>query len=440
MITPAVMQSPALLNGFPFSYPVFFPSYRAIQWGIAMVADAGEQLTNLLITVKQVSGSVTIASFRRAPKVHYAVGATELYYFELDIAAIAQSTVAPLAGDISSTFLGYDNQSHNVLYIEIIAEYIAAGDVFVQQYSTTWDTLSEPTNVTASTANSDLIQLSDNNYYFIGTNRTGAFWNELGSYNTINPINWATDTPEKNETCVDYIGYLHYLNPNFVCAVLIDVTDSAGVVTNYVPEYLSPDNITQAIPCLPASIASEYGITILEGDTYVVRVVQFPLGTDLVPPITYKVVECCEPYRKSICLSFLNKYGFSDTVLLKGRVQRLQNTSSDIARKPIDYSQASHSFGSYDVGELRYETTGQQGISIEAEVSQKTALWLRDLFRSPETYYQVPQSLSGGLNDSYFIACRVVDVSGQPATTNANATVPIKLNILFSNPDIVQQW
>lgn len=439
MITLAVMQSPALLSGFPFMYPVFFPSYRAIQWGIAMVADDGEQLTNLIITVKQSGSGITIATFRRAPKVHYTVGMTELYYFEIDVSAIAQSMVAPLAGDISSTFLGYDDSSHNTLYIEIIAEYIAAGGIFIQQYETLWDTENEPTNVTSSTANSDLIQLSDNNYYFIGTNRTGQFWNELGGYNTINPVNWATDTPEKNETCLDYIGYLHYLNPNFVCAVIINVTHADGSTDDYTPEFLAPSNITKAIPSTPFIITDQYGINIVEGDTYVVRVVQFPLGVDLVPPITYKVVDCCEPHRKSICLTFLNKYGFSDTVLLKGRVLRLQNTASEIARKPLGYSQASHAFGSYDVGEIRYETTGQQGFSIETDVPQKTALWLRDLFRSPETYYQIPYSIGGGgtLNN---IPCRVVDVSGQPVSTNANAKVPIKINVLFSNPDVIQNF
>jgi hypothetical protein len=48
-ISGVALQSPALVSGYPID--TYFSAYRPIQWGWAFVASAGEELTNLVVTV-----------------------------------------------------------------------------------------------------------------------------------------------------------------------------------------------------------------------------------------------------------------------------------------------------------------------------------------------------------------------------------------------------
>jgi hypothetical protein len=178
-----------------------------------------------------------------------------------------------------------------------------------------------------------------------------------------------------------------------------------------------------------------YGLGIAVGDTYTVQI-KCIVGmlAGFTPPIEFTVVECCDPWRKGVCLSFMNKYGVADTVLLAGEVTRTQTVTSEAASVPLLHSQTSHSFEVAGAGGVRYNTSGRQGFIIETKLPNKQAMWLRDLLRSPEAYYNIPYSMRGWIERQ---AVTVIDTT-QKVSKSGTGLIDFSLKIEMSNGDIVQ--
>ena len=267
---------------------------------------------------------------------------------------------------------------------------------------------------------------------------SGQYWKERGNFVYQN-AHWLSDIPiNGNNMCNQYLTYLSYSSTQYVTFVQYVVIKPDGTTTEH-NVYFNAPNIYISVISSWAQINDLYGTNIEIGDTYVINI-QFIYGaglTNIIPSIYFKAVECCEPLRKSICISFMNKYGVSDSVLLNGDISKIMSVNSDTANVPLKYSQTTHSFNSDGAGLVRTETTSTQGFIINITVSNKYALWLRDLLKTPEAYYNIPYELCGSLERKRRI--NILDISENVINKSGKSLVQMQIKCIFANADISQR-
>jgi hypothetical protein len=269
---------------------------------------------------------------------------------------------------------------------------------------------------------------------FYGVLAVGQFWGENGVFSNTYYGNWLSDIPAKgNLMCLEYKSFLAYSCPN-TSFFVVEVTKPDGSVTPTTVAAFAA-GLYIHVPTDAFTLNDLYGLGIAVGDTYTVQI-KCIVGmlAGFTPPIEFTVVECCDPWRKGVCLSFMNKYGVADTVLLAGEVTRTQTVTSEAASVPLLHSQTSHSFEVAGAGGVRYNTSGRQGFIIETKLPNKQAMWLRDLLRSPEAYYNIPYSMRGWIERQ---AVTVIDTT-QKVSKSGTGLIDFSLKIEMSNGDIVQ--
>lgn len=433
-ISGVALQSPALVSGYPID--TYYSAYRPIQWGWAFVASAGEELTNLVVTVYNSATGQPITKFRNAWRSRTVIGINTLFYFLLDVSAAAQTLVAPFGGTQSSTFAGFNTNNLADIYITVQAEYKAAGSLFITTDPTIYSTEEEPTKVTNSASNADLVlyPVGGGGMYFAGVLAVGQFWGENGSFSNAYYGNWLSDIPAKgNLSCMDYKSYLAYTCPN-TSFYVVEVTKPDGTVTTTTVDAFAA-GLYIHVPTDAFTLNDLYSLGIAIGDTYTVQI-KCIVGmlAGFTPPIEYKVVECCDPWRKGIALSFMNKYGVADTVLLSGEIARTQSAKSETAAVPLLHNQTTHAFEVSSAGSIRYNVSAEQGFEVACQLTNKQAMWLRDLLRSPEAYYNIPYSMRGWIERQ---AVTVIDTT-QKVSKSGTGLIDFSLKIEMSNGDIVQ--
>lgn len=438
MLTSVILQAPWLLSGFPLD-TYYFSVYRPIYYGIAYVADAGEQVSHLLISVCDANTNQVISSFYHAYQTRFTAGLNEVFYFKVDISLICQKLVAPFGGDLSNTFFGDNSTCKSSVYIKYQAIYVPAGNIYVISDITVNDTSDNITYICNSTATSDLVyETAGIELSYIGTLMSGQYWKERGNYVYLNAY-WLTDTPiNGNSMCLDYLTYLSYSSYQYATILQYVVIKPDGTTTTTNAAFNAPNSYISVISSW-SQINDLYGTDIQIGDTYSVNIM-FIFGAGLshiIPGIYIKAVECCEPLRKSICISFLNKYGVSDSVLLNGDISKILSVSSDTANVPLKYSQTTHSFNSDGAGLVRTETSSTQGFIININISNKYALWLRDLLKSPEVYYNIPYNSCGSLDRK--IRINVLDISENIINKSGKSLVQMQIKCIFANSDVSQR-
>jgi hypothetical protein len=70
---------------------------------------------------------------------------------------LRKTLVAPFGGTQSSTFTGFNTQNLADIYITVQAEYKAGGSLFITTDPTIYSTELEPTKITNSASNADLV-------------------------------------------------------------------------------------------------------------------------------------------------------------------------------------------------------------------------------------------------------------------------------------------
>lgn len=433
-ISGVALQSPALVSGFPID--TYYSAYRPIQWGWAFVASAGEELTNLVVTVYDATTGQPITKYRNAWRSRTVIGINTLFYFLLDVSASAQTLVAPFGGEQSSTFNGFNTQNLADIYITVQAEYKAGGSLFITTDPTIYSTELEPTKITNSASNADLVlyPVGGGGLVFYGVLAVGQFWGENGAFSSAYYGNWLSDIPAKgNLTCSDYRSYLAYTCPN-TSYLVIEVTTPAGVVTTTTVAAFAA-GLYIHVPTDVFTLNDLYTLGIAVGDTYTVQI-KCVVGvlTGFTPAIEYKVVECCDPYRKGIALSFMNKYGVADTVLLSGEIARTQSSKSETAAVPLLHNQTTHAFEVSGAGSIRYNVSAEQGFEVVCQLTNKQAMWLRDLLRSPEAYYNIPYSMRGWIERQAV----VIDDVTQKVSQSGTGLIDFSFSCRMANADIVQ--
>ena len=429
-ISAVVLQSPSLLNGYPID--TYYSVYRPIQWGWAVVADAGEELTNLIVTVYNSNTGQVVTRYRNSWRSRTVIGPNLLFYFLLDISAAAQILVAPFGGKISSTFEGYNLGNLGAVYITVQAEYKAGGSLFITTDPTIYSTELEPTKVTNSASNADLVF---GGLSFAGVLAVGQFWGENGQFSNPYFGNWLSDIPAKgNLTCImDYKSYLAYTCPN-TSFYVVEVTKPDGTVTTTTVDAFAA-GLYIHVPTDAFTLNDLYALGIAVGDTYTVQI-KCIVGvlTGFTPAIEYKVVECCDPWRKGIALSFMNKYGVADTVLLSGEIARTQSAKGQLAAVPLLHNQTTHAFEVSGAGSIRYNVSAEQGFEVACQLTNKQAMWLRDLLRSPEAYYNIPYSMRGWIERQAV----VIDDVTQKVSQSGTGLIDFSFSCRMANADIVQ--
>lgn len=433
-ISGVALQSPALVSGYPID--TYYSAYRPIQWGWAFVASAGEELTNLVVTVYDATTGQPITKYRNAWRSRTVIGINTLFYFLLDVSASAQTLVAPFGGEQSSTFNGFNTQNLADIYITVQAEYKAGGSLFITTDPTIYSTELEPTKITNSASNADLVlyPVGGGGLVFYGVLAVGQFWGENGAFSSAYYGNWLSDIPAKgNLTCSDYRSYLAYTCPN-TSYLVIEVTTPAGVVTTTTVAAFAA-GLYIHVPTDVFTLNDLYTLGIAVGDTYTVQI-KCVVGvlTGFTPAIEYKVVECCDPYRKGIALSFMNKYGVADTVLLSGEIARTQSSKSETAAVPLLHNQTTHAFEVSGAGSIRYNVSAEQGFEVVCQLTNKQAMWLRDLLRSPEAYYNIPYSMRGWIERQAV----VIDDVTQKVSQSGTGLIDFSFSCRMANADIVQ--
>ncbi len=381
-ISGVALQSPALAWGYPID--TYFSAYRPIQWGWAFVASAGEELTNLVVTVYNSATGQPITKYRNAWRSRTVIGINTLFYFLLDVSAAAQTLVAPFGGTQSSTFTGFNTTNLADIYITVQAEYKAGGSLFITTDPTIYSTELEPTKITNSASNADLVSVGGGGMIMYGVLAVGQFWGESGVFSNAYHGNWLSNIPQKgNLTCSDYKSYLAYTCPN-TSFYVVEVTKPDGTVTTTTVDAFAA-GLYIHVPTDVFTLNDLYTLGIAVGDTYTVQI-KCVVGVlaGFTPAIEYKVVECCDPYRKGIALSFMNKYGVADTVLLTGEINRTQTAKSDTAAVPLLHNQTTHAFEVSGAGAIRYNVIGEQGFDVKVQLTNKQAMWLRDLMAATE--------------------------------------------------------
>ena len=433
-ISGVALQSPALVSGFPID--TYYSAYRPIQWGWAFVASAGEELTNLVVTVYNANTGQPITKFRNAWRSRTVIGINTLFYFLLDVSASAQTLVAPFGGTQSSTFTGFNTQNLADIYITVQAEYKAGGSLFITTDPTIYSTELEPTKITNSASNADLVlyPVGAGGMYFGGVLVVGQFWGENGQFSSPYFSNWLSDIPAKgNLTCSDYRSYLAYTCPN-TSFYVVEVTKPDGTVTTTTVDAFAA-GLYIHVPTDFFTLNDLYTLGIAVGDTYTVQI-KCVVGvlTGFTPAIEYKVVECCDPWRKGIALSFMNKYGVADTVLLSGEIARTQRAKSETAAVPLLHNQTTHAFEVSGAGSIRYNVSAEQGFEVVCQLTNKQAMWLRDLLRSPEAYCNIPYSMRGWIERQAV----VIDDVTQKVSQSGTGLIDFSFSCRMANADIVQ--
>jgi hypothetical protein len=433
-ISGVALQSPALVGGYPID--TYFSAYRPIQWGWAFVASAGEELTNLVVTVYNSATGQPITKYRNAWRSRTVIGINTLFYFLLDVSAAAQTLVAPFGGTQSSTFTGFNTQNLADIYITVQAEYKAGGSLFITTDPTIYSTELEPTKITNSASNADLVlyPVGAGGMYFGGVLVVGQFWGENGQFSSPYFSNWLSDIPAKgNLTCSDYKSYLAYTCPN-TSFYVVEVTKPDGTVTTTTVDAFAA-GLYIHVPTDVFTLNDLYTLGIAVGDTYTVQI-KCVVGVlaGFTPAIEYKVVECCDPYRKGIALSFMNKYGVADTVLLSGEIARTQSAKSETAAVPLLHNQTTHAFEVSGAGSIRYNVSAEQGFEVACQLTNKQAMWLRDLLRSPEAYYNIPYSMRGWIERQSV----VIDDVTQKVSQSGTGLIDFSFSCRMANADIVQ--
>ena len=432
-ISGVALQSPALVSGYPID--TYYSAYRPIQWGWVFVASAGEELTNLVVTVYDATTGQPITKYRNAWRSRTVIGINTLFYFLLDVSAAAQTLVAPFGGKISSTFEGYNLENLGAVYITVQAEYKAGGSLFVTLDPTIYSTETEPTTITNSASNSDLLTytVGAGGMYFGGVLTVGQFWRENGGLNPYFGY-WLSDIPLKgNLMCLEYVHNLAYNCPN-TSFLVVEVTKPDGSVTTTTVAAFAA-GLYIHVPVSAFILNDLYGVGISVGDTYTVQI-KCVVGvlTGFTPAIEYKVVECCDPWRKGIALSFMNKYGVADTVLLSGEIARTQSAKSETAAVPLLHNQTTHAFEVSGAGSIRYNVSAEQGFEVVCQLTNKQAMWLRDLLRSPEAYYNIPYSMRGWIERQAV----VIDDVTQKVSQSGTGLIDFSFSCRMANADIVQ--
>lgn len=269
-ISGVALQSPALVSGYPID--TYYSAYRPIQWGWAFVASAGEELTNLVVTVYDATTGQPITKYRNAWRSRTVIGINTLFYFLLDVSASAQTLVAPFGGTQSSTFTGFNTQNLADIYITVQAEYKAGGSLFITTDPTIYSTELEPTKITNSASNADLVlyPVGGGGLVFSGVLAVGQFWGENGQFSNAYYGNWLSDIPAKgNLTCNDYKSFLAYTCPN-TSFYVVEVTKPDGTVTTTTVDAFAA-GLYIHVPTDFFTLNDLYALGIAVGDTYTVQ-------------------------------------------------------------------------------------------------------------------------------------------------------------------------
>lgn len=428
------LQSPALLYGYPID--TYYSAYRPIQWGWAFVANSGEELTNLIVTVYNSATGQPITKYRNAWRSRTVIGSNTLFYFLLDVSAAAQTLVAPFGGTQSQTFAGFNIDNLADIYITVQAEYKAGGSLFITTDPTIYSTELEPTKITNSASNADMVlhPVGGGGMLMYGVLAVGQFWGENGAFQNAYYGNWLSDIPEKgNITCTDYKSFLAYTCPN-TSFFVVEVTKPDGTTTTTTVDVFAA-GLYIHVPTDAFTLNDLYFLGIAVGDTYTVQI-KCIVGVlaGFTPPIEYKVVECCDVWRKPICFSFMNKYGVADTILFAGEINRTQSVKSEAAAVPLLHNQTSHAFEVSGAGAIRYNVMAEQGFSVNIQITNKQAMWLRDLLRTPEAYYNIPYSMRGWMERQAV----VIDDATQKVSQSGTGLVDFSFSCRMANADIVQ--
>jgi len=347
-----------------------------------------------------------------------------------------QTLVAPFGGTQSQTFTGSNVDNLANIYITVQAEYKAAGSLFITTDTEIYSTEDEPTKVTNSASNADLVYYSagGGGQLFYGVLAVGQFWGENGAFSNEYYGNWLSDIPPKgNLSCSGYKSYLAYTCPN-TSFLVIEVTKPDGTTTPTTADVFAA-GLYIHVPTDMFTLNDLYGVGIEVGDTYTVQIkciVGVLIG--FTPPIEYKAVECCDVWRKPICFSFMNKYGVADTILFSGEFSRTQSVKSEAAAVPLLHNQTSHAFEVSGAGAIRYNVMAEQGFSVNIQLTNKQAMWLRDLLRTPEAYYNLNYLMRG----SYERIAVLIDDATQKVSQSGTGLVDFSFSCRMANADIVQ--
>jgi hypothetical protein len=130
----------------------------------------------------------------------------------------------------------------------------------------------------------------------------------------------------------------------------------------------------------------------------------------------------------------MNKYGVADTVLLSGEIARTQRAKSETAAVPLLHNQTTHAFEVSGAGSIRYNVSAEQGFEVVCQLTNKQAMWLRDLLRSPEAYYNIPYSMRGWIERQAV----VIDDVTQKVSQSGTGLIDFSFSCRMANADIVQ--